>query len=78
MAKRGVTIQGDVKYVRGAEGGSVLQARAHVVNCGKRTATIRSEMFLLPNEQAQAAPQASEEAELAAYGSFVFQLITVP
>ena len=61
---RGVTIQGDVKYVRGGQAGSRFEARVTLASRTKRVATLRGEVYLLD----------SGEPVLAAHGSFVFQL----
>ena len=61
---RGVTIQGDVKYVRGGQADSRLQATVNLVSRTRRVATLRGEVVLLD----------SGSPELAAHGSFVFAL----
>lgn len=61
---RGVTIHGDVKYIRGGQAGSKLEATVQIKNYTKRTAILSGEVYLLEND----------ERLLAAMGSFVFQL----
>ncbi len=62
---RGVTINANTTFVRGAQAGSELQAEIVVVSQSKRLATLRGEMFLVDGG----------ERTLAAHGTFVFQLI---
>lgn len=61
---RGVTIQGDVKYVKGGQADSQFEARVSLASRTRRLATLRGEVFLLD----------SGSPELAAHGSFVFAL----
>ena len=64
---RGVTISGNTTYVKGAQADSVLLARATVVSRTRRVASLQGETFV----------ETAEGRELAAHGSFVFQLIEV-
>mgnify|MGYP001297951105 CR=1 FL=1 len=64
---RGVTVNGSVTYVRGARGGDKLRGQVQVMSRTRRTATLRGEVFI----------EGEEGPQLAAHGSFVFQLIEV-
>ena len=63
---RGVTVNANMTYVRGAEAGACLEAEVSVVSRSRRLATLRGEAYLV----------ASGERQLAAHGTFVFQLLT--
>ena len=58
---RGVTTHGDINYVAGSQAGSELHAEVQVLSHSKRVATLRGEVYL-------------GQRQLAAHGSFVFQL----
>lgn len=62
--RRGVTSNANVTYVRGAKGEDELLAEVTVVSQTRRVATLRGETYLVQDGQ----------RELAAHGSFVFQL----
>jgi len=62
---RGVTLNANTSYIRGAQAGSRLRAAVQVVSRTRRIATLRGEVYLI-NEP---------EPQLAAHGTFVFQLI---
>jgi uncharacterized protein (TIGR00369 family) len=64
IERRGVTVHGNVSYIKGAVAGSTFDTRVEVVSHGRRVATLRGEVYLLDSGQ----------PELAAHGSFVFQL----
>jgi len=62
---RGVTVNANVTYVKGVVAGSQLFGRAEIASRTRRVATLRGEVSL-----------ATENGlELAAHGTFVFQLI---
>ena len=67
LEARGVTINANTTFVKGAAAGSELEAVVSVVSRSRRVATLRGEVFLLEDG----------ESVLAAHGSFVFQLIEV-
>ena len=67
LETRGVTINANTTFVKGAAAGSELEAVVNVVSRSRRVATLRGEVFLLDDG----------ERVLAAHGSFVFQLIEV-
>ncbi len=62
---RGVTISGNVNYVRGAKAGTVMRATVAIASRTRRVATFRCELFV----------EEEDGQKLAAHGSFVFQLI---
>ena len=62
---RGVTINANTTYVKGAAAGQRLTARVSVLSRTRRTASLRGEVYLA----------GEDAAELAAHGTFVFQLI---
>ncbi|MGI9324447.1 MAG: PaaI family thioesterase [Pseudomonadales bacterium] len=64
---RGVTLNGNTTYVRGAQAGSTLRARVSVVSRTRRIVSLRGEVFV----------ESDAGSELAAHGTFVFQLIEV-
>ena len=64
--RRGVTVHGDVNYVKGGQAGTVFRAIVQVSSLTRRVATLRGEVFVDVEGQAPA---------LAAHGSFVFQLV---
>ena len=64
---RGVTLNANTSYIKGAAAGSRLRAAVKLVSRTKRIATLRGEVFL----------EDAVEPLLAAHGSFVFQLIPV-
>ena len=61
----GVTTHGDTHFVRGAGSGDRLYVRVEVISRSRRTATLRGETFLDPEQG---------ERALSAHGSFAFQL----
>ncbi len=65
LEMRGVTINANVSYIKGAVEGSRLLAKVSVVSHTRRVVTLRGEVLL--NDEVA--------ARLAAHGSFVFQLI---
>ncbi len=67
LETRGVTVNANTTYVKGAAAGSELEAVVSVASRSRRVATLRGEVFLLDDG----------ERVLAAHGSFVFQLIEV-
>ncbi len=71
---RGVTLNANTSYIRGAQAGSKLRASVQVVSRTKRIATLRGEVYLLDVGDAEDAEDAEEEV-LAAHGTFIFQLI---
>ena len=72
----GVTIHGDVKYVKGGQAGSNFEARVNIASRGRRVATLQGQVHLLSEGSDESATADSEVTELAAFGSFVFQLRT--
>ena len=64
---RGVTVQGNTTYVKGASAGAGLQARVDIASRTRRVATLRGEVFV----------DGQDGPVLAAHGTFVFQLIEV-
>ncbi len=62
---RGVTINANTTFVRGAQAGSEIEAEITVVSQSTRLATLRGEMYLVEDGA----------RTLAAHGTFVFQLI---
>lgn len=62
--RRGVTVNANVSYIKGGQGGCALRARVAIVSQTRRVATLRGEVFLTDNET----------EDLAAHGTFVFQL----
>ena len=68
LETRGVTVNANTTFVKGAAAGDELEADVSVVSRGRRVATLRGEVFLKDN---------GGERILAAHGSFVFQLIEV-
>lgn len=64
---RGVTVNANTTYVKGAEAGAKLDAKVEVISRSRRVATLRGEVFVVTDSDRQ----------LAAHGSFVFQLIDV-
>lgn len=65
LETRGVTINANVSYIKGAVEGSRLLAKVSVVSRTRRVVTLRGEVLL--NDDVA--------SRLAAHGSFVFQLI---
>lgn len=64
--RRGVTVHGDVNYMRGGQAGTIFRAVVKVSSLTRRVATLRGEVFV---------DLEGEPSELAAHGSFVFQLV---
>ncbi len=64
--RRGVTVHGDVNYVRGGQAETVFRAVVSVSSMTRRVATLRGEVYI---------DAAGEDAVLAAHGAFVFQLV---
>ncbi len=64
---RGVTVNGSVTYVRGARSEDKLRGHVEVISRSRRMATLRGEVFI----------EGGEGPQLAAHGSFVFQLIEI-
>ncbi|MGI9555473.1 MAG: PaaI family thioesterase [Cyanophyceae cyanobacterium] len=62
-----VTLNGNTTYVRGAQANSILRARVSVVSRTRRIASLRAEVSV----------ETDHGPEVAAHGSFVFQLIEV-
>jgi len=62
---RGVTLNANTTYIKGAQAGSVLRGSASVLSRTRRIATLRGEVHVLDKG----------ETVLAAHGTFVFQLI---
>ena len=60
---RGVTVNANTTYVKGATAGANMYAKVEVVSRSRRVASLRGEAFI--------------DKELAAHGTFVFQLIEV-
>ena len=73
MELRGVTLNGNTTYVKGAEAGSKLLAMATIVSRTRRVVTLRAEVLLAD----AGADSRTERAagELAAHGTFVFQIL---
>ena len=65
LEQQGVTLNGNTTYLKGAQAGSALKTRASVVSCSRRIASLRAEVTL----------ESDRGSELAAHGSYVFQLI---
>ena len=65
---RGVTVNANVTYVRGLTAGARASARVEIASRSRRVATLTGKVYLETQGQA---PQ------LAAHGTFVFQLIEV-
>ena len=65
LGARGVTLNANTSYIKGARGGSHLTAAVAVVSRTRRTATLRGEVYL----------EDGGEQVLAAHGSFVFHLL---
>ena len=67
LGVRGVTLNGNTTYVKGAQANSTLHGKVSVVSRTSRIVSLKGEVFL----------QTDTGVELAAHGNFIFQLIVV-
>ena len=65
---RGVTVNANVTYVRGLTGGARANSRVEIVSRSRRVATLTGQVWVAT---------ADGDQELAAHGTFVFQIIEV-
>jgi uncharacterized protein (TIGR00369 family) len=68
---RGVTVNANTTYVRGAAAGANMTAKVEVVSRSRRVASLRGEAFIKSDGET------GNGLKLAAHGTFVFQLIEV-
>ena len=68
---RGVTVNANMTYVKGAGVGANMYAKVEVVSRSRRVASLRGEAYI------RSSPEPANDLELAAHGTFVFQLIEV-